>query len=81
MIQLNTVSAINLIMTEFNIIKRELARNGNRAFNKAKSTSGAYIMRGNSIVHVTSDGSIQVVKRTNQVRVRIKESDKIVVIK
>ena len=68
-------------MTEFKAIKQELARNGDRAYNKAKSTSGAYIMRGNSIVHVTSDGSIQVIKRSSQVRVRIKDSDRVVVIR
>lgn len=68
-------------MTEFNIIKQELAKNGNRAFNKAKNTSGAYIMRGNSIVHVTSDGSIKVIKKTGQVRVRVNDSDRVVVIR
>ena len=37
-------------------------------------------MRGNSIVRVNSDGSIVVVKRTSQTKVKVKESDRVVVI-
>lgn len=68
-------------MTEVKRIKQELARNGDKAYEKAKSTTGAYVMRGNSIVKVTADGSIQVIKRVGQVKVRIKDSDRVVVIK
>ena len=65
-------------MTEADRIKRELARNGNIAYNNAKNTTGAYIMRGNSTVRVTADGNIQFVNRIGQVRVRIKDSDRVI---
>ena len=67
-------------MTEVERIKERLAREGNRAYENAKNNSGAYVMRGNSIVRVNSDGSIVVVKRTSQTKVKVKESDRVVVI-
>lgn len=68
-------------MSETKKIKQILAKDGSKAYKDVKSQSGAYVMRGNSIVRVTSDGSISVVKRTKQSKVRIKESDRVVVIK
>lgn len=68
-------------MTEVNKIKKSLEKDGNKAFEKGKKSSGAYIMRGNSIVRITSNGGIEVVKRIGQVRVKIKDSDRVVVIK
>lgn len=68
-------------MTEIKKIKQILAKDGSRAYKDVKSQSGAYVMRGNSIVHVTSDGNISIVKKTKQSRVKIKESDRVVVIK
>lgn len=68
-------------MTEIKKIKQILAKDGSRAYKDVKNQSGAYVMRGNSIVHVTSDGNISIVKKTKQSRVKIKESDRVVVIK
>ena len=68
-------------MTEVKKIKQELARNGDIAYEKAKNSTGAYVMRGNSIVKVTADGSIHVEKKLGQVKVRIKDSDRVVVMK
>ena len=67
-------------MTEVRRIKERLAKEGNRAYENAKNNSGAYVMRGNSIVRVNSDGSVVVVKRTNQAKVKVKESNRVVVI-
>ncbi len=68
-------------MTEINRIKQSLARKGKKAYESCKNNTGAYVMRGNSIVRVTSDGSISVVKRTQPVSVKINDSDRAVVIK
>lgn len=38
-------------------------------------------MRGNSIVKVTSNGSIEVVQRASQAKVKVKEADRVVVLK
>lgn len=67
-------------MTEIKLIKKSLAKDGHKAFEEVKSRSGAYVMRGNSIVRVTSDGSIEVVKKTKPVKVKIKDSDRVVVL-
>ena len=68
-------------MTEAKKIQHSLEKNGRRAFEQSKNSTGAYVMRGNSIVRVTSNGSIEVVKKTSQVKVRIKDSDRVIVIK
>lgn len=68
-------------MTEVKKIKNSLAKEGNRAFENGKNSSGAYVMRGNSIVKVTSNGSIEVVERTSQAKVKVKEADRVVVLK
>ena len=68
-------------MTEVNIIKKCLTKEGSKAFEKGKKNSGAYVMRGNSIVKVTSNGSIEVVERTSQAKVKVKEADRVVVLK
>lgn len=68
-------------MTEVKRIKQSLARDGSKAFVEGKNHSGAYIMRGNSIVRVTANGNIEVVKKTSQVRVKVKDSHKVVFLK
>lgn len=68
-------------MTEVNKIKSSIAKEGNKAFESGKNNTGAYVMRGNAIVRVTSNGSIEVVQRTAQAKVRIKEADRVVVLK
>lgn len=68
-------------MTEVSKIKNSLAKEGSKAYESGKNNSGAYVMRGNSIVKVTSNGSIEVVQRTSQAKVRVKEADRVVVLK
>lgn len=68
-------------MTEVKIIKATLAKEGKKAYLSRKSQNGAYVMRGNAIVRVTQDGSINVVKRVPQTRVRLKDQDKLIIIK
>lgn len=68
-------------MTEVKIIKATLAKEGEKAYLSRKSQNGAYVMRGNAIVRVTQDGSINVVKRVPQTRVRLKDQDKLIIIK
>ncbi len=68
-------------MTEVNIIKKSLKSEGSKAFEKGKNSTGAYVMRGNSIVRVTSNGSIEFVKKTSQTRVKIKDANRVIVIK
>jgi len=68
-------------MTEINKIKQGLAKSGKNAYVQSKSSSGAYVMRGNSIVRVTAGEPTVVVKNVGQVRVKLKESDKVIVLK
>lgn len=68
-------------MTELKLIKASLAKDGKKAYLSRKSQSGAYILRGNSIVRVTQNGSIEVIKRIPQVRVRVKDQDRVIIIK
>lgn len=68
-------------MTEVKIIKATLAKEGKKAYLSRKSQNGAYVMRGNAIVRVTQDGSINVVKRVPQTRVRLKDQDKLIIVK
>ena len=69
-------------MTEINKIKQGLAKSGKNAYVRSKSSSGAYVMRGNSIVRVTAGEPTVVVKHNvGQVRVKLKESDKVIVLK
>jgi len=68
-------------MTEVKKIKNSLAKDGNKAFVSRKNQSGAYVMRGNSIVRVTPDGSIEVVKKISRSRVKVKDQDRVIVIK
>lgn len=67
-------------MTEIKKIKRSIAQSGHKAYESVKNSSGAYVMRGNAIVHVKSNGSIEVIKRTAQVRVKVKDSDRVIII-
>lgn len=68
-------------MTEVKLIKASLAKEGKKAYLSRKSHCGAYVMRGNAIVRVTQNGSIEVVKRVPQVRVKVKDQDRIIIIK
>lgn len=78
---INALFVLSNNMTELKKIKQVLAKDGNRAYKDVKSQSGAYVMRGNAIVRVTADGNIHVIKKTRQSRVKVKESDRIVVLK
>lgn len=68
-------------MTEIKKIKASLAKDGQKAYVSRKSQTGAYVMRGNAIVRVTQNGSIEVVKRVPKSRVKVKEQDRVIVVK
>ena len=68
-------------MTEVMKIKQVLAKDGSKAYENGKSNSCAYIMRGNSIVRVLADGSKELVNKISSSKVKVRESDRVVVIK
>lgn len=68
-------------MTEVMKIKHVLAKDGSKAYENGKSKSCAYIMHGNSIVRVLSDGSRELVNRTSSSKVKVRKADRVVVIK
>lgn len=68
-------------MTEVKKIKASLAKDGQKAYVSRKNQTGAYIMRGNAIVRVTQNGSIEVVKRVPKSRVKVKDQDRVIVVK
>lgn len=68
-------------MTEARKIKQAIARDNRSAYRSAKAAGRAYTLRGNSIVHTKADGSIIVVRNIEQVRVRLKENEKVIVLK
>ena len=68
-------------MTEVKKIKASLAKDGRKAYVSRKNETGAYIMRGNAIVRVTQNGSIEVVKRVPKSRVKVKDQDRVIVVK
>lgn len=45
------------------------------AYEQAKE-SGAYVIRGRSIVRVLKDGKVEVIKKLGQVKTRLKENEK-----
>lgn len=68
-------------MTEVKKIKASIAKDGQKAYVSRKNQNGAYIMRGNAIVRVTQNGSIEVVKRVSKSRVKVKAQDRVIVVK
>ena len=68
-------------MKEDNKIVKCISRNGKTAYRRAINSGGAYTVRGNSIVRTRADGSTDVVRNIPQVRVRVEESKKVIVLK
>ncbi len=68
-------------MPEIRLISDSIAKDNKSAYHRAKDSSGAYIVRGNSIVKRSSDGSVKTVKSLSQVKVRLKTEEKVIVIK
>ena len=60
-------------MTEQKKIQRGLAQKGRQAYQEAKSSSNAFILIGNSIYRVSSDGSKEVVQSLPTTRVKAKQ--------
>jgi hypothetical protein len=57
-------------MTEVKKIQTELARNGRVAYNRAKSNNNAYIVRGNAIYRIYSDGRKELVQTIPSIKVK-----------
>ena len=68
-------------MPEAKVIVDCISRNGKAAYRRARNSGGAYTVRGNSIVRTSSDGSTIVVRNIEQVKVRLKEDEKVIVLK
>ena len=62
------------------IIDECISRDGKLAYFRAMDFGGAYIVKGNSIVRTNSDGTNIVVLNINQVKVRVKENEKVLVL-
>lgn len=67
-------------MRDYEKIAQCISQDGRSAYHRARKGSGAYIVRGNSIVKTDAKGNIRVVKGLNQVKARLKEEEKIIVI-
>lgn len=61
------------------IIDECISRDGRLAYLRAMDYGGAYTIRGNSIVRTDSNDSIVVVN-IGQVKVRVKENEKVIVL-
>jgi len=57
-------------MTEVKIIQTELARKGRTAYNRAKRDNNAYVVRGNAIYRIYSDGSKELVQPIPSIKAR-----------
>lgn len=68
-------------MKEVNKIVKCISRNGKTAYRRAINSGGAYTVRGNSIVRTSADGSTIVIRNIEQVKVRLKENEKVIVLK
>ena len=68
-------------MPEAKVIAECISRDGKAAYRRARNSGGAYTVRGNSIVRISADGSTIVVRNIDQVKVRLKEEEKIIVLK
>lgn len=71
----------NIIMPEAKVIAECISRDGKAAYRRARNSGGAYTVRGNSIVRTRADGSTIVVRNIDQVKVRLKEDEKVIVLK
>ena len=71
----------NIIMPEAKVIAECISRDGKAAYRRARNNGGAYTVRGNSIVRTSADGSTIVVRNIDQVKVRLKEDEKVIVLK
>lgn len=58
-------------MTEYNKIKKELARKGRTAYNRAKSDDNAYIVIGNAIYRMFSDGRRELIQTIPSIKARV----------
>lgn len=79
----STNHAISYNMThkqETAIINECISRDGKLAYLRAMNFGGAYTIRGNSIVWTKSDGTNIVLLNINQVKVRVKENEKVLVL-
>lgn len=68
-------------MPEAKVIVDCISRDGKTAYRRAKNSGGAYTVRGNSIIRTGADGSTVVVRNIEQVKVRLKENEKVIVLK
>lgn len=59
-----------VIMTEVKIIQTALARKGRTAYNRAKSDNNAYVVRGNAIYRIYSDGSKELVQTIPSIKAK-----------
>ena len=57
-------------MTEVKKIQAELARKGRIAYNRAKSDNNAYVVRGNAIYRIYSDGSKELVQTIPSIKAK-----------
>lgn len=57
-------------MTELKKIQAELARKGRVAYNRAKSDNNAYIVIGNAIYRMYSDGRRELVQSIPSIKVK-----------
>ena len=57
-------------MTELKKIQAELARKGRIAYNRAKSDNNAYIVIGNAIYRMYSDGRRELVRSIPSIKVK-----------
>lgn len=66
-------------MVEAKAIIDCITRDKKSAYHRAKRAKGAYTMRGKSIVKVSQDGSVEVIKELDQAKVRISKEEKVIV--
>lgn len=58
-------------MTETKKIQVELARKGRVAYDRAKRDNNAYIVRGNAIYRIFSDGSRELVQLIPSIKAKV----------
>lgn len=68
-------------MVESELIVKCISRDKKTAYHRARKNGGAYIVRGNSIIKTNSGGEIHIVKNLPQLKVRVKEGEKVIVLK
>lgn len=67
-------------MQDYKKIVKCISQDGKSAYHRARKGSGAYVIRGNSIVKTDAKGNIMVVKGLSQVKVRLKDDDRVIVL-